>query len=182
MASSFRDFATFAEVLGVKMKAKKAQDPQPSQKVLGVQLDIQSDAIVLAPHPDRVLKIKQALQPSLVHDYLPPDEAQRLAGKLVFLNSTMFGQLGRAALRPFYGRAYGLGTGDTAHHLNVPLRHAAKFLLTLLQTSHPDESRWKFPHRLPYCTPTPSSSWMGSAGSLALKESPPGGMSSSAPR
>ena len=52
---------------------------------------------------------------------LSSDLAHRLAGKLVFLTSTLFGQLGKAALQPLYARAHGLSEGDHSGQLNFAL-------------------------------------------------------------
>ena len=40
---------------------------------------------------------------------LTPDEAQRIAGKLGFMATTLFGGMGTAAIQPFYSRVHSLG-------------------------------------------------------------------------
>ena len=68
---------------------------------------------------------------------LTPDEAQRLAGKMILIASTMFGQVGRAALQPIYARAHGVDQGTSSTQLNSPLKAALRALITLLRELHP---------------------------------------------
>jgi hypothetical protein len=68
---------------------------------------------------------------------LQSEAAHRLAGKLVFLTSTLFGQLGKAALQPLYARAHGLSNDDHGDQLNGPLRSALLTLENLLTEVQP---------------------------------------------
>eukprot|EP00435_Cladocopium_sp_Y103_P004623 s893_g1.t1 len=65
------------------------------------------------------------------------EQAQKLAGKLIFLTSTLFGQLGRAALQPIYARAHGQEASEKGDQLNWPLRSALRTLQGLLQQVQP---------------------------------------------
>lgn len=132
--SGFKEFTGMAAILGVKMKDAEAQEPSFQHKVLGVTFTVGEEEITFSPHLERLQKTAPALRAALE---LLPHEAQRLAGKLVFLTSTMFGQLGRAALRPFYGRARGLSAEKEISKLNVPLRQAIQFLLVLFDEIKP---------------------------------------------
>ena len=69
------------------MKESKALEPSPKQKVLGVLMEVQEIEIVLRPHPTRCTKVIAIINNALQHNRLTNDEAQRLAGKLVFLTS-----------------------------------------------------------------------------------------------
>ena len=64
-------------------------------------------------------------------------EAQKLAGKLVFLQTTTFGNVGRALTYPLYARAHGLGHDAEHVKLNHPLRDALLTLLHVLKDLRP---------------------------------------------
>ena len=127
-ASLVQSFTRLMRTLGLRMKERKALAPAAQQKVLGIIMQIQEDKVILAPHPDRCQRACKTIRTALDTNTLSSDSAHRLAGKLVFLTSTLFGQLGRAALQPLYARAHGLSDGDHSGQLNGPLRSA---LLTL---------------------------------------------------
>ncbi|CAE7666505.1 rlmN1 [Symbiodinium sp. CCMP2592] len=83
-------------------------------------------------------RVVQALQQALAEDSLEPDVAQKLAGKLNFLQSTLFGQAGAAALRPLYARGHET-KHDASCGLKGALRCSMKFLIRLLTNFTP---RW----------------------------------------
>ena len=68
---------------------------------------------------------------------LSVDDAQRLAGKLTFLTTTLFGQLGKAALTPIFARATGTEQSPLADVLNGPLRSALRALIGMLHEIQP---------------------------------------------
>ena len=135
--SGFHEFTRLARLLGLRMKEAKALAPSSSQKVLGVNMSLTDTDVTLSPHPSRCHKVSLELQRALDDNVLSPDKAQRLTGKLVFLTSSLFGQLGRAALQPLYSRSHGLGQTDKSCQLNTPLKSAIKTLLTLLREVSP---------------------------------------------
>ena len=104
--SSYANFERLFGALGLRMKPSKAQPPNQVQKLLGVSFKTSAGAITLQPHPDRVEKIKDMISECLSSDQMSPELAQKLAGKMVFLTTTVFGQLGRGLLSPLYGRAH----------------------------------------------------------------------------
>ena len=65
------------------------------------------------------------------------DTAHTLAGKLMFLCSTMFGQLGKAAMKPIYGRAHGLQTQGSSDTLNSALKQGLTTLVNILESIRP---------------------------------------------
>eukprot|EP00435_Cladocopium_sp_Y103_P061850 s2532_g23.t1 len=135
--SGFEEFTRLMRMLGLRMKESKALPPDSQQKVLGVHMEIQPEAVVLSPHPNRCAKMIQALQRALDTNSLSPEEAQRLAGKMVFMGSTLFGQLGRAAMQPMYARAHGIGDTKGTSQLNGPLRSAMRAICGLLRDIQP---------------------------------------------
>eukprot|EP00435_Cladocopium_sp_Y103_P034675 s2661_g9.t1 len=124
-------------VLGLRMKEVKALPPESTQKVLGINMSIQEEGIILAPHPKRCRKVMDTIDQALTSNSLTADQAHRLTGKLIFLTSTLFGQLGRAALQPLYSRAHGQQVDPKTDNLNWPLRSAVKTLKKLLEEIHP---------------------------------------------
>ena len=137
VVSGFEQFTALTRALGLRMKEAKALAPQPKQKVLGILMEIEPSQIVLRPHPDRCAKMMASLQRILRANHLTNEEAQHIAGKMNFLASTMFGQLGRAALQPLYARAHGLALDDKGYQLNHPLRAALRTLHSLLSDVQP---------------------------------------------
>ena len=137
--SGFSEFTRLMRTLGLRMKERKALAPAAQQKVLGIIMHIKEDKIILSPHPDRCQRACKTIQTALDTNMLSSDLAHRLAGKLVFLTSTLFGQLGKAALQPLYARAHGLSEGDHSGQLNGPLRSALLTLRGLLQVIKPRE-------------------------------------------
>ena len=98
------------------------------------------DGVVLSPCPERVRKISEKIQSHMQSDSLTQPDAQKLAGKLVFLQTTAFGQIGKATLQPIYSRASSWQAGDEkADRLNTGLRRALQTLHRLLQDIQP---RW----------------------------------------
>ena len=128
--SGYHAFESIFQCLGLRMKPKKAQPPQHTQKILGVEIIVDEKNVTLRPHANRVKKVSGLIESALTNDHLDPDQAQRLAGKVLFLSTTMFGQIGRPALQPLYGRAFHeQHKGAACNHLNSGLRAA----LTSLQ-------------------------------------------------
>ncbi len=139
--SAFDSFSRLFATLGMQMKEKKAQPPDAHQRILGVLIDVNADHILLRPCPVRVQKIQHTISTALTDNILRPDTAQKLAGKPIFLQTTTFGQLGKAPLHSIYSRASDL-SGNDHHSLTHALRAS---LLTLQQILH---------HMRPRCIPT----------------------------
>eukprot|EP00438_Fugacium_kawagutii_P022609 Skav212147 [mRNA] locus=scaffold1323:326999:328327:- [translate_table: standard] len=137
-ASSFTSFNDLFSHLGFRMKPKKAQPPRPRQKILGVYIEVDEHNITVSPCLDRLKKLTDVIDTALADDILIPDVAHRLAGKLSFVTSTIFGHCGRALLRPLYGRAHEQFTSASqAHHLNTALRASLISLKRLLADIRP---------------------------------------------
>eukprot|EP00435_Cladocopium_sp_Y103_P022676 s2362_g5.t1 len=128
----FESFAQLSRILGLRIKESKALAPDANQKVLGIDVTINEDGVVLAPHPKRCQKVLQTIAEVLSSNSLFGDEAQRLEGNLIFLTSTLFGQLGR-----LYARAHGHQRQDKSDQLSWPLRSALRTLQGLLREVHP---------------------------------------------
>lgn len=119
------------------MKEKKAEPPNRVQRLLGVIIEVESDGVRLAPCPERVAKLQETIQVALATNTLSPETAQKLAGKLVFLQSTAFGQLGTAATHCLYSRAH-QGSAD----LNRLTQAVEASLLTVAELLRHLKPRW----------------------------------------
>ena len=93
--SSYLAFETTFKHLGLRMKAKKAQPPNTQQKVLGVILQHQEQAVQIATCPQRACRLSTQLQEILDRNYMDSDTAHRIAGKLLFLQTSAFGQVAK---------------------------------------------------------------------------------------
>lgn len=107
-----------------------------SPKLLGVLFDIQDKHDLLKPCPDRVTRLSNLIQKIIHNNVLPVDEAQKLCGKFNFLQTTCFGQVGRALLLLLYGRAHSQDINGP-QLLNGPLVASLKTLLFALPKMQP---------------------------------------------
>ncbi len=135
--SAFDTFAAFFRCLGLKTKDKKAEAPNSAQKLLGVIIEIEPEGVRLSPCPVRVTKIKDTITKALQDNQLSPEMAHKLCGKLIFLQSTSFGQTGKAPLRCLYSRA--CQGASEFNRLTTALEASLRTLQTMLQHLHP---RW----------------------------------------
>eukprot|EP00438_Fugacium_kawagutii_P030337 Skav223220 [mRNA] locus=scaffold2231:82321:89075:+ [translate_table: standard] len=135
--SGFDTFSTLFRLLALNMKERKALPPSSSQKILGVQVTVRDHDVIIQPHAPRVQKLLTMMKEILTANQMSALEAQRLAGKMQFLASSLFGQLGRSALHPLYSRAHGLGSPTVDDSLNDTLRCSLHTLISLLQELKP---------------------------------------------
>ena len=140
--SGFRSFALLFEVLGLQTKAKKAQPPAKIQKILGVMISTTTHDASLHPCPQRVERLMTNITTYLQSNRLTPEEAQTLSGKLIFLQTTSFGQMGMALLAPLYARAHHLPSDRVE---NDQLTHALTAVLTTLRALIPCMPPRRFP-------------------------------------
>ena len=133
--SAFDTFDDFFSSLGLHMKKKKAEPPSHIQRLLGVIIEIEPSGVRLSPCPERVAKLQETIKLALDSNTLSPETAQKLAGKLVFLQSTAFGQLGTAATHCLYSRAH-QGAADF-NRLTQALEASLLTISELLRNIHP---------------------------------------------
>ena len=133
--SSFQSFDSFCSILGFRLRPSKRQPPGAEQKLQGVVVRIAAEGVFVALSESRVFKLRQSLRQTLLQDRLTPDEAARLAGKLGFLSTSLWGQVGLSLIRPIYGRSQGMRDGATS--LDSGLRASMECILALLETPIP---------------------------------------------
>lgn len=125
------------------MKTKKAVPPSSSQKLLGVIFDIQETTISLAPCLSRAERLQDQLRNILRCDPVRPEDAQKLCGKLVFLRTISFGQIGKSLLLPLYSRAQ---ASDHSSVTSMVDWTASKTLSQLLLEMPPRQMPMTFDH------------------------------------
>ena len=126
---AFQAFITFCTLLGIRLKTSKAQSPAVVQSLLGVRLSVLESGVEVAPEPKRIEKLRRMIQDILAAGSLSLELASRLAGKMNFVQSTAFGKMGAAALRPVYARAH---ANLSTEALNTGLEAALRALLLML--------------------------------------------------
>ena len=129
-----------AAALGVVLAPDKAQLPSQLLTSLGIVFDfagiISSSKLKVRPKHSRVRNLKAELQAVIKRGKLPPSHAARLAGKADFVNSTLFGRVGRACLSALKSRQYQQkGTFD----LTDWLRASIAWTMAILQQAPPRE-------------------------------------------
>ena len=73
---------------------------------------------------------------------LVPDRAAELAGKAQFVTATIFGKVGRAAMKPIYSRQYETNTACNKK-LSKALRAAILALMTIMNRAPPRTIRYR---------------------------------------
>ncbi len=104
--SAFTIFEDVNKTQRFHVKQTKKQAPATKHKVQGVNIEITADGVILSPTPNRLETMTKAIERCLEEESLEPPEAARLAGKLSFLTSTLFGKVGRGHLQAIYARQH----------------------------------------------------------------------------
>ena len=88
------------------MKVAKEKRPSRSHTLLGVLWTIVPEGVWASPGPERVQKLVDTLSDCLQKGTCSGPLAARLAGKLTFVCSWVFGRAGQALLKPLYRRQH----------------------------------------------------------------------------
>ena len=139
--SSCLSFKAFFQRLGLSMKPEKEQPPAETQKVLGVVIQAHEGELIVGTCPKRREKLLTLLEEILESNRLSAEDAQKVAGKMGFLATTLFGGIGMAAIQPFYARAHHLGEQKN-DKLTFALRAAIHTMRQLLQCGKPRSFPW----------------------------------------
>lgn len=91
--------------------------------------------MLVEPAQSRVSKILAEVSHALATDFLSPETAAKLAGKIGFLSTSLWGRIGSSLARPLHGRAR--GHRDGTQTLNGGLRSALECLRALLSDPLP---------------------------------------------
>ena len=121
--AGFRSFQDIHAALGFRMKKAKEKPPAARQTLLGVDWSVNRGHIHASAGTDRVQKIQQMISDTLTSGEMSQQAASKLAGKLNFATSWVFGQVGKALLKPLYSRQKGLpGSSVLSKQLRVALQ------------------------------------------------------------
>ena len=100
----FQCFQAQHRVFGTKMKEAKAKPPSSRQTLLGVDWEISDAELLASPGTKRIARVRELIGRALEEDRLHPSEAAKLAGKLNFICSWVFSNVGKALLGPLFKR------------------------------------------------------------------------------
>jgi hypothetical protein len=131
-ASGFAAFEDLSGLLGVVLKQTKRQPPTVSRETLGVVFKITDTEVLVQPKPSRRTKLLMVIRTALEVGVLSGSDADKHYGKLNFYNTAVFGNIGRAALRPLYRRANFGG-----RQLTVDIKAALNSILHVLSYAPP---------------------------------------------
>ena len=90
------------------MKKSKEKPPAAKQVLLVVEWSAGQEQVQASAGSDRIEKIQQMISGVLESGEMSQQMATKLAGKLNFVTSWVFGQVSKALLRPLYSRQHGL--------------------------------------------------------------------------
>ena len=100
--SAFWAFNMMMKLFGFAFDKEKEQLPRSVWHALGVVFDMQTlqsaRRLIVKPKPSRLLKVAKLLVKFVETNSLSPREAAKLFGQLDFLNTTLFGRVGRSGL------------------------------------------------------------------------------------
>ena len=100
--SAFWSFNKMMKLLGFSFDKEKEQLPRSVWQALGVVFDMQtlqsSRLLIVKAKPSRLLKVAKLIIKTIKDDSLTPNGAAKLFGQLDFLNTTLFGRVGRSGL------------------------------------------------------------------------------------
>ena len=102
----FKSFHDIHAALGFRMKKAKEKPPAAQQTLLGVEWSVGNECVLASAGSERIRKIQLLI--ILASGEMSQQMAAKLAGKLGFVTSWVFGQVGEALLKPLYARQHGL--------------------------------------------------------------------------
>ena len=93
--SGWAAFRALVEILGGRVKDEKAVAPTEQGDLLGADVEVAGDPLVLRSKDERRAKIAARIDEALRTDQLSPADAGSLAGTCTFMSTTTFGKVGR---------------------------------------------------------------------------------------
>ena len=118
----FKSFHDIHAALGFRMKKAKEKPPAAQQTLLGVEWSVGNECVLASAGSERIRKIQLLISQILASGEMSQQMAAKLAGKLGFVTSWVFGQVGKALLKPLYARQHGLpGSSALSKSMRVAL-------------------------------------------------------------
>jgi hypothetical protein len=174
LASGVWAFKRIMAAIGLELDPKKSQPPAEVWTALGVVFDMQAvrshAQLSVKPKLSRILNTMVELVEILKHNRLTPSHAAKVFGRLDFINTTLFGRVGRTGLNPIKKRQGEVrGPGDPfSWKLDPMLRGALVWLIEVLLRAPPRE--------LPLEEPLGDLCLLYTDGSSEEKRTPPHGI------
>lgn len=112
--------------------------------VLGVDHTISAESLQCRPSAAKVQRWLRRIERALDEDILRAGDAGKLAGKLSWGSSKLFGRFGRALLRPIFDQA-----SKRNGRIAVDLRRALCWWQQILATGVSEKRPWKLPKQHP---------------------------------
>ena len=130
--SAFESFRELNQNLGFKMKKSKEQPPDFSQSLLGTRFTVHEDKVEIGVCPAKRDSVCTSIDRAIERGRLTTAETAKLAGRVNFLASCVFGKVGRTALRLLYVWQHGTGKHGQRNrldHKTLLALQAIKFFL-----------------------------------------------------
>eukprot|EP00438_Fugacium_kawagutii_P019391 Skav219437 [mRNA] locus=scaffold1461:97486:99210:+ [translate_table: standard] len=141
--SSYQHTHSTLETIGFRFRTSKMQPPAPCHRIQGITMSITDDEFVLAPVEQRLLRIQQLINTTLLENNLTPAQAHKLAGKLQFLQEAIAGQGVRACIHPLWKLASTGTYTQKSSTLHPAVRDALQTLNILLSDAKPRRSPFR---------------------------------------
>ena len=132
--SGWAAFRALVEILGGRVKDEKAVAPTEQGDLLGADVEVAGDPLVLRTKDERRAKIAARIDEALRTDQLAPADAGSLAGTCTFMSTTTFGKVGRKDIKRLHQRQHSARGSDK---LNPLLRRALLSLRRIVQVAKP---------------------------------------------
>ena len=130
--AAYQSWRLFADLCGWDVPDAKSPPPCAMFRVLGATVDLRAlpqGAADINIAEDRAADLVQCLQEILRTSYLSSGSAAQTHGRLAFAATQLYGQLGRAKLKPFIRRQHERGRTNINHQMLM----AIKWWLDILQ-------------------------------------------------
>ena len=135
--SSFNSFKDLNDSLGFLMKKSKEQPPATKHKMQGVFIEFKGNQAIISACKRRVRRLLQWIQQIKAKQCLPPEEAKTFAGKAGFVASSLFGRVGRCAMRAIWTRAASNDHGPAADKMSPGIEDSLENLTSILLNAPP---------------------------------------------
>ena len=143
-ASAVWSFRRLLNLVGLQIDPKKSQLPSDVWRALGVHFDMQairsSGTVFVKPTPKRLHNAVAEILSILIAGRLRSSQAAKVFGKVDFLNTTLFGRVGRSGMLALKIRQYE-NLSASGWPLTVKLTTSLCWLAEVLATAPPREIR-----------------------------------------
>ncbi len=130
---AFRSFITCHELIGVQLASDKTQKPEETMEVLGLVINCEDfDRVTASAKPSRCENLEREFRGFVLEGKIDHSKCDRIAGKLNFLLTGVFGKFGKPYARVFYRLAGQTGNKSTSLKKDPQLRNSLAWWLRWL--------------------------------------------------